>query len=124
MINDARLAIEVTEIAGVPVVRAHGEIDLYTVPEFEQALDACLKRETHALIADLSNTTYLDSSGLSALIHAYKALSGRKGGLYVVASPQTPGVHRVLEITRLDTVFQVSDTVEDAVARIDAAQTP
>ena len=122
MTNDARLSIEVTEIAGVPVVRAHGEIDLYTVPEFEQALDVCLARQTQALIADLSETTYLDSSGLSALIHAYKALSGRNGGLYVVAPPQTPGVRRVLEITRLDTVFQVSDTVEDAVAHIHDAK--
>lgn len=122
MINDARLSIEITEIAGVPVVRAHGEIDLYTVPEFEQALDACVKRETQALIADLTETTYLDSSGLSALIHAYKALSGRKGGLCVVAPPETPGVRRVLEITRLNTVFQVSDTVEDAVAHIHDAK--
>lgn len=122
MINDARLSVEISEIANVPVVRAHGEIDLYTVPEFEKALDSCLERETQALIADLSGTTYLDSSGLSALIHAYKALSGRKGLLHVVASPETPGVRRVLEITRLDTVFQVSDTVEDAVARIDVAK--
>jgi stage II sporulation protein AA (anti-sigma F factor antagonist) len=86
--------------------------------EFEQALESGSGKDPPMLIADLTGASYLDSSGLSALLHAHKAISARGGLLCVVASPDSPGVKRVLEITRLDTVFRVRDELEDAVAEL------
>jgi len=70
------------------------------------------------LIADLTDVSYLDSSGLSALLHAHRLMTARGGSTYVIASPGSPGVRRVLQITRLDTVFRVRDSVEDAAAEL------
>lgn len=120
MNNDARLAVEFADVEGVPVVRAHGEIDLYTAHEFERALESGTQKGACALIADLTDVSYLDSSGLSALLHAHKLMTARGGSIYVIASPGTPGVRRVLQITRLDTVFRVRDSVEDAAAEVKA----
>jgi len=113
--------MESAEIEGIPVVRAHGEIDLYTAHEFERALESGLEKGAPALIADLSDASYLDSSGLTALLHAHKLISARGGVLYVIASPGSPGVRRVLQITRLDTIFRVRDTLGDALAEVRSA---
>ena len=111
--DEVRLSTELIERDGVPIVRVHGEIDLHTAPEFERALRAGMERRTPALIVDLSDISYVDSSGLSALLAANKELSARNAALYVAAPPGRPGVRRVIEITRLDTVIRVRDTVED-----------
>lgn len=111
--DKVRLSTELIERDGVPVVQAHGEIDLHTAPEFERTLRAGMDRRTSALIVDLSDISYVDSSGLSALLAANKELSARDAALYVAAPPGRPGVRRVIEITRLDAVIRVRDTVED-----------
>ena len=111
--DEVRLSTELIERDGVPIVRVHGEIDLHTAPEFERTLRAGMDRRTPALIVDLSDISYVDSSGLSALLAANKELSARNAALYVAAPPGRPGVRRVIEITRLDTVIRVRDTVED-----------
>ena len=118
MNSDTRLSIESEDVDGISVIRVHGEIDLYTMHEFEQALESGIGKDAAALIADLTGVSYLDSSGLSVLLHAHKAISARGGLLCVIASPDSPGVRRVLEITRLDTVFRVRDKFEDAVAEL------
>lgn len=118
MSSGGRLAIETDVVEGIPVVRVRGEIDLYTVHEFETALESGLTSNPPALIADLTGASYLDSSGLSALLHVYKLISAQGGPLYVIASPDSPGVKRVLNITHLDTIFRVRDTMDDAAAEI------
>ena len=112
--SGARLSTEIIERDGIPVVRVHGEIDLHTASEFERALRVGIERGAAALIVDLTDVPYLDSAGLSALLAAHKSLSARNAVLYVVAAPGHPGLRRVLEITRLDTIIVVHDTVEDA----------
>ena len=112
--DDLRLSTELTEIDGVPIVHVRGEIDLYTAPEFRDALQKGVDRNPRVLIADLRDISYIDSAGLGALLAAFKMLSMHNACLYIVASPLSPGVRRVLEITRLDTLMRVFDSVEDA----------
>ncbi len=113
-----RLSVEVDDIEGIPVVHAYGEVDLYTVPEFNDALKQAIGRRTDAVIVDLSDIAYLDSAGLSTLLCASRKLSSRNGILYVIAPPGNPGVRRALEITRLDTLMRVRDTLESALGEL------
>lgn len=53
------------------------------------------------VVVDLSELTFMDSSGLGA-IHAARRLANENGGTLVVSRPQ-PAVHRVLELMGLDT---------------------
>jgi anti-sigma B factor antagonist len=54
---------------------------------------------------DLSQTTFIDSSGLGALVALHKAATARHGALSLI-NPQ-PSVQQILQLTRLDAVFQI-----------------
>jgi len=94
-------------------VRLYGEIDLYTAPEFGKALEDEVRRGTRALIVDLRNISYLDSSGLRVLLAVNTELTDRDAKLYVIADPYSPGVRRVLQVTRFDTVFRVCSSIQE-----------
>ncbi len=108
-----RLRVDSRVVEGVPLLHPHGEIDLYTVPEFERAITDALVSSVKTMVVDLSDITYLDSSGLSALIVAYKKLAAQGGRLYIVAPRDPPAVRRVLEITRVNTFLCVRPTIDD-----------
>jgi len=54
---------------------------------------------------DLSQTTFIDSSGLGALVALRKAAIGQQGALRLL-NPQPP-VQQILELTRLDALFEI-----------------
>jgi anti-sigma B factor antagonist len=64
------------------------------------------------LIVDLRAVTMLDSSGLGALISAYRTMDGR---VAVVLNPANRTVREVLRLTRIDRLLSVHDSIEDAV---------
>jgi anti-sigma B factor antagonist len=62
--------------------------------------------DTHKIIeVDLSQTLFMDSSGLGALISLYKSICGRKGMVRLL-NPSPP-VQQVLEMTRMHRLFVV-----------------
>jgi anti-sigma B factor antagonist len=84
-------------IDGGRVLILTGELDASTAP----GLAAELSRDPGPLVVlDLSELTFIDSSGLGA-IHAARQRAMDDGGILVVCRP-SPTVHRVLEITGLD----------------------
>jgi anti-sigma B factor antagonist len=90
---------------GERVLVVTGEIDIATAPQLRRELEA-LSREAHSPgIVDLAGVTFLDSSGISALLAARKAVSGTAVTL-VLADPSPP-VRRVLEIAGVDQLFEV-----------------
>jgi anti-sigma B factor antagonist len=54
---------------------------------------------------DLSQTTFVDSSGLGALVALHKTACSRKGAVRLIA-PQ-PSVQQVLELTRMHRIFEI-----------------
>lgn len=111
-----RLTVRLSESDGIPVLQVDGEVDLYTVEEFNKALDSGVEKARAALIVDLSKLSYVDSAGLSSLLSAYKRLSARGAELYVISPPDCPGVSRVLKITRLDMLFKVRENLRQALS--------
>ena len=65
------------------------------------------------LILDLSKVSYVDSSGLSAILTANRLWKGQDG--FVLTGIVQPNVVKLIEISRLDTVLSISDSVEAAV---------
>lgn len=70
--------------------------------------------DVEALIINLSEVEYCDSTGLSALLLAYRQM--REYGAPVVLVGVQPTVFNLLKISQLDRVYPVFDTVEDALA--------
>jgi anti-anti-sigma factor len=82
------------------VVAVAGEVDMATAPELRTCLDALEGR----VVVDLAEVTFLDSSGMGALVVARKRLLDLGGDL-VVRAPQ-PHVRHVLEVTGLTELLE------------------
>jgi anti-sigma B factor antagonist len=78
------------------VLAVEGEIDLGSVPALAEAVDAALARGAIELWIDLTDTTFIDSSGLHLLIEAQERMRGLNRRLAIVCPPGP--VLRVFEI--------------------------
>jgi anti-sigma B factor antagonist len=87
------------------VLSVQGELDAYTAPALEDRITALLAEGGRDLVLDLSQTGFLDSSGLRALLTVHRKLEGTDGTLEL-RDPSEP-VLRLLEITGLREHFGV-----------------
>ncbi|HHV72354.1 MAG TPA: STAS domain-containing protein [Clostridia bacterium] len=87
------------------LLQAEGEIDVYTSSQLKEKINALLDNGVKELVIDLSNVSYIDSTGLGIFIGTLRNLKER-GGRMELLSP-TPRVKKVLNITGLDRVFDI-----------------
>jgi anti-sigma B factor antagonist len=99
----------------VRVLALTGELDMETVDRFERALAETVDGGPVAVVADLTRLTFLDSSGLAALLGALRTL-GLAGARMVVACAN-PTVLRLFEVTRADATFEIFSTRDQALDR-------
>ena len=105
-----------TELSGdgSRVISVAGELDLYTAPELKPALMAASGGGPGAVIVDLTECTFIDSTALGILVKAKKALAAEAIELSLVTSDRN--ILRVFEITGLDRVFTIHPTRPEAAA--------
>lgn len=72
---------------------------------FRDWVHQALKDGHKNIEVDLSQTTFVDSSGLGALVSLHKAAARRAGALRLI-NPRPP-VQQILELTRLDGILQI-----------------
>jgi anti-sigma B factor antagonist len=109
-------AVERLPASGPPGVLVRGELDLHSAPDLTLALDAAIRESQGAFVVDLCDVTFLDSSGVAVLVHA-RALLGRDDRDLVVVCP--PGaVRRLFEVARIDDLFALFDSREEAAASL------
>lgn len=106
--------IEVSDRDGCVVVAVRGEVDLATAPALKSRLLDLVTAGVTEIVVDLSNTEFLDSTGLGAVVAAYKRVRAHDGHLKLVATSSR--VKRVFEITNLDRVVPIVGSVEEACA--------
>ncbi len=109
----AELDVTVRKLQGTAVVAVAGEIDVYTSPLLQERLVEVLREGISSIVLDLSEVTFLDSTGLGVLITGLKRCRSAGGDLSLVTAQ--PNVLKVLEITGLNDVFQIHDSVDDAI---------
>lgn len=94
------------------IVALSGDIDLQSSSSARSALLDAVGRG-QSLLVDLSGVSYIDSSGVASLVESFqKARSCGQG--YVLVSV-SDSAKRVLELARLDKVFTIVATIEEAV---------
>ncbi len=94
------------------VERLDGEIDIARTPALAQRLSA-LRESVQTLIIDLSDVTFIDSSGIRLLHELHDRLRARSQRL-IVASPPGTVPRRVLDLTAFGTRVMLRDSVQDA----------
>ncbi len=97
------------------VVMVAGEIDLHTVHRLRTAVAAGFDQlsDGQMLVIDLTEVTFLSSEGLAALVDVTQTAQLRREPLPVVVDHTRP-VIRPIEITGLDDVLALFNTLEDA----------
>ncbi|HUT75120.1 MAG TPA: STAS domain-containing protein [Armatimonadota bacterium] len=98
--------------ATTAVLTIGGEVDLYTTPQVKEEIVGLIDAGVRRLVVDLSAAEYLDSTALGTLVGALKRLREHDGELRL-ANP-APRIRKLLEITRLLKVFEVRDSVAQA----------
>ncbi len=101
---------------GVYGIGPQGRLDAVTVPALEAAFDEQLQAGHVQIVLDLTDVTYLSSSGLRALLRARKA--AQAGGGDVVLCGMTPRVREVFEMIGFTSLFQVYGAAADAAAHL------
>jgi anti-anti-sigma factor len=112
--------VEVEELdAGVRSFNLGGELDHATAPELRGPLDSAIDAGARAILIDLSDCTFIDSTGLSVLVHARSRLIDADGGKLEICCPD-PQVRRLLEITGVDRAFGVHQRRDEALTSLTA----
>ena len=96
------------------VLPLEGEIDLHVSPRVSASLGAMVETKPKLLVVDLSQVSYIDSSGLAVLIEGMQNVEGY-GGRFALAGLQDK-VRPIFEMARLDQVFTIFPHVDAALA--------
>jgi len=101
------LAVDVARQNGAHTVTLKGELDLNSSPGLRDLLHELLDDGKGHLVIELSELSFVDSTGLGVLVGALK--KARQGGGDIELSTPTPAIRKALEITGLTQVFRVAD---------------
>jgi anti-sigma B factor antagonist len=107
-----------TEHVGSALI-AHlsGDVDLSNVTVLRTRLLGAVD-DVDALVVDLSDTSYVDSTGVRLLFELAERFN-RTGHPVRAVVPAEALVRRVVVLTKLDRVVELHETVEDALASLD-----
>ena len=99
-----------------------GEIDLHYAPPLRSLFEAKAKAHCRALVVDLSDVSFIDSTGIAVLIEYLRDAAGFDGG-FCVAAP-TEHVRTVFDIVQLGRALPIFDTVEAAITAMRSGSMP
>lgn len=107
-----QLEIIDTEIDGIRVVAPVGEIDLATAPLLREHLQSLLANRPHHLVVRLDLVSFLDSSGVNALVAAHRYARAIHTEFRLAAPGEQ--VAKVLSITGVGTFIPTFTSLRDA----------
>jgi anti-sigma B factor antagonist len=114
------LKITSSEVEGVSLVALNGRIILgEESTALREKLKSLIAAGNKKIVLNMSEVTYIDSSGLGALVAAH--LSAQTAGASIRLCNLGQKFHEVMQMTKLLTVFDVYDTESAAVASFPAS---
>jgi anti-sigma B factor antagonist len=96
---------------GVAVIVCPPRVSMAVASSFRDAIGAAVAQAPKVVI-DLGPTTFIDSSGLGALVSGLKTCRQAGGDLRIAAAGEQ--VRTVLRLTNLDRILRAHESVEDA----------
>jgi len=94
------------------VVTVPAEVDATNSGEVRQALLSAASQGVPVLILDMSGTTFCDSTGVEAIVAAYRQAAANGTGLCLVATP----VLRIFTVVGVDQLIPIYPDLETALA--------
>lgn len=110
------MKIEISECGPITIVKPYDRrMDAHSIIGFKATMHEISESGTKHIVLDMSRIDFMDSSGLGALIAVLKRMSPEKK--FEVAGLTAP-VQRVFDLTRMDHVFKIYKTIDDAVVSL------
>lgn len=107
------MELTTNDIGGTRIVKVHdSRIDAAVAIQFKDAMRAETDGGPERVVLDLSDVTFIDSSGLGAVVAAKKLLTGAH---QLELAGLTPVVAKVFKLTRMDTIFPIHADISAAV---------
>jgi len=108
------ITVDTRTIGDWTVVDVEGEVDVFTAPKLRERIIGLLGDERQQLVINLERVAFMDSTGLGVLVGGLKRVKEHEGTLALAGAQGT--VLRVLNVTGLNAVFPMFDSVEQATA--------
>ncbi len=102
--------VECTDVAAI--VRPVGDVDLSSSPMLRTSLEQAIAQSKPRTIVDLTGVGYMDSSGVATLVEGLQR-TRRADSAFVLCS-MSDRVLSIFQISRLDAIFTIADTLEAA----------
>jgi anti-sigma B factor antagonist len=109
-----QLQIAIARQGTVIIVTPTGDIDLNASPTLRAELRKIATEPGDRLVVNLGGVPYMDSSGVATLVEALQAC--HKNRKKMVICGLTPRVHSIFGIARLETVFLIVPTLDQALS--------
>lgn len=93
------------------VISVSGEVDIATSPALDAAIATAVGEETKQIVVDLSDVTFMDSSGLGVIVRGLKR--SREAGIELDLVITNDRVLKVFSITGLDQVIEIHSAIAD-----------
>ena len=93
------------------LITVSGEVDLATSPELDVAIIAAIDSGTTSVVIDLTDVSFMDSSGLGVIVRALKRCREAENDLDLVITNER--VLKVFGITGLDQVIPIHASIQD-----------
>ncbi len=97
---------------GVLIVEVDGQLIVGNRQEFKQKILDALEGGERRFLVDFTRTGYIDSSGLGVLVSLSKKIRDEGGELRLAGLNED--LRTLFELTKLDTLFTISDSAADA----------
>lgn len=99
-------------VGGYPVLEVHGEADLYSAPALQDTLSTLIDAGGTAVVVDLTDVAFLDSTGLGVLVSARTRATERGQTLPVIC--EDGRILKLFRITGLESVFEIYPSLDAA----------
>lgn len=102
----------------VLIVKLSGEMDLSTVPYFkEKVITRTEQEQIDHLLLDLSKVSFIDSSGLGAILGRYRFLN-KKGGKVLLVNPKKQ-VKKIFNMSGMLNIMNVYKNIKEALTELE-----
>ena len=112
MAEDTGINVRSESKDGATIISPEGDVDLSRSPVLRNSLRQAQSARPKRLIVSLGGVDYMDSSGVATLVEALQI--ARRNNTRMVLCGMKDRVRSIFEIARLDTVFTIAGSVEEA----------
>jgi anti-sigma B factor antagonist len=114
------MKVQVRNLDNISIIDCSGDVDLYSSPQLREALLADIRAGGPSVLVNMTDVTYIDSSGIATLVEGLQLTRQTKTRLGLFGL--RPNARSVLELARLHKVFTIFPTEAEAVANIGSVQ--